>query len=406
MIRGVAETNAKVTVRQGQSVLYEATVAPGPFSIDDLYDSGYSGDIEVTVTEADGRQRSFVVPYASVAQLLRPGVSRFSVTAGEYRDRSLDASPKFVMGTYQRGVTNAFTGYLGSIVAERYMAAQGGVAISTELGAVAFDVTRSHVAERPSPTPPPGAAKATGSPSASYWTAPRPTSPWLPTASPARDISSSATTRSPSATRKAASTASAADCRPTSASPWGELRQPLPERVGTELLERRAAQRHDLPGRLPNGFSWGTMSTSAGRTRMGSGYENQYLLSFSVPLGRDVRSPFLSSSVSYAGKRSNTQASLSGVAGERSQMNYSLYGSRSSDQGDRSSSAGGSVHYFAPAASLNASYSEGTGYRQQSVGIGGSLVAHPGGINFTQSQSETYAVVEAKGRKGPMSATT
>ncbi len=401
VIRGVAETNAKVTVRQGQSVLYEATVAPGPFSIDDLYDSGYSGDIEVTVTEADGRQRSFVVPYASVAQLLRPGVSRFSVTAGEYRDRSLDASPKFVMGTYQRGVTNAFTGYLGSIVAEKYMAAQGGVAISTGLGAVAFDVTRSHVAERPVAD-----------------SAPRSGQSYRVTYSKLLD--STQTNFTLAAYRfSSEGYLEFGDYAQSVGNPDSRLyrqrsrlqaniSQPLGSNFGSLYLSGsaqnywNAGQRSDMTFQAgySNGFNWGTMSTSAGRTRMGSGYENQYLLSFSVPLGRDVRSPFLSSSVSQSGKRSNTQASLSGVAGERSQMNYSLYGSRSSDQGDRSSNAGGSVHYFAPAASLNASYSEGTGYRQQSVGIGGSLVAHPGGINFTQSQSETFAVVEAKGAEG------
>ncbi|MCT6957964.1 fimbria/pilus outer membrane usher protein, partial [Salmonella enterica] len=72
-VRGVAETNAKVTVRQNGVVLYETTVAPGPFTISDLYATGYGGDLAVTVTEADGRVRSFAVPYASVPQLLRPG---------------------------------------------------------------------------------------------------------------------------------------------------------------------------------------------------------------------------------------------------------------------------------------------------------------------------------------------
>lgn len=164
VIRGVAETNAKVTIRQGASILHEVTVSPGPFSIEDLYDSGYSGDLEVTVTEADGRQRTFLVPYASVAQLLRPGMSRFSVTAGEYRNDSAERVPRFVQGTYQRGISNDWSAYTGSIIAEKYMAVQGGVALSTGLGALALDVTQSQIKESPCAprTRRPRAAAATG----------------------------------------------------------------------------------------------------------------------------------------------------------------------------------------------------------------------------------------------------
>ncbi|MFV3329718.1 fimbria/pilus outer membrane usher protein [Pseudomonas sp. NY15437] len=105
-IRGVAETNARVRVKQGQNVIYETTVAPGAFEINDLYNTGYAGDLTVEITEADGRVKSFLVPYASVSQLVRPGVSRFSVTAGKYRDDNLRREPTFAQGTYQYGLNN------------------------------------------------------------------------------------------------------------------------------------------------------------------------------------------------------------------------------------------------------------------------------------------------------------
>lgn len=81
VVRGTAESNARVTVRQNGQVIYETSVSPGPFEINDLYATGYGGNLDVTVTEADGRTKSFTVPYASVAQSLRPGTTRFSVTA-------------------------------------------------------------------------------------------------------------------------------------------------------------------------------------------------------------------------------------------------------------------------------------------------------------------------------------
>ena len=35
------------------------SVSPGNFVIDDLYPTGYGGDLEVSVVEADGRRREF-----------------------------------------------------------------------------------------------------------------------------------------------------------------------------------------------------------------------------------------------------------------------------------------------------------------------------------------------------------
>jgi outer membrane usher protein len=84
VVRGTAQSNARVTIRQNGQVIYETNVSPGPFEIKDLYATGYGGNLDVTVTEADGRTESFTVPYASVAQSLRPGTTRFSVTQGSY----------------------------------------------------------------------------------------------------------------------------------------------------------------------------------------------------------------------------------------------------------------------------------------------------------------------------------
>uniref|UniRef100_A0A182SE45 Uncharacterized protein n=1 Tax=Anopheles maculatus TaxID=74869 RepID=A0A182SE45_9DIPT len=143
-IRGTAESNAKVTIRQGGNVLYETSVSPGPFMIDKLYGSGYAGDMEVTVTEADGRKRTFVVPFATVPQLLRPSVARFNVVLGKYRDDRLNKTPEFFQGTYQRGISNLLTAYSGAIVSQDYQAMQVGLALSTTLGAFAVDATQSH----------------------------------------------------------------------------------------------------------------------------------------------------------------------------------------------------------------------------------------------------------------------
>jgi outer membrane usher protein len=141
VVHGVAETNARVTIRQNGQVLQETNVAPGPFEINDLYSTGYGGDLVVTVTEADGRSKEFTVPFASVAQLLRPGVTRFSATAGQLRNNSLDQQPGFAQFTIQRGLTNSITGYGGVVGSSGYGAMNVGGALNTGIGAFSMDVT-------------------------------------------------------------------------------------------------------------------------------------------------------------------------------------------------------------------------------------------------------------------------
>jgi outer membrane usher protein len=146
LVRGVARSNARVTVTQNGNKLYETTVAPGPFEIKDLYATGYGGNLLVTVTEADGSQSSFTVPYASVAQLLRPGITRYSATVGEYRDGSRTSSrrEKLVQGTVQHGFNNFVTGYAGLVLSEGYQAGMIGAALNLPIGAFALDATHAH----------------------------------------------------------------------------------------------------------------------------------------------------------------------------------------------------------------------------------------------------------------------
>lgn len=142
-IRGNAKTNAKVEIRQQSQLIYQTTVSPGSFEINDLYPTGFGGDLEVTVIEANGEVQRYSVPYASVVQMLRPGISRYSLTVGEFRDTDIDLTPFIVQGKYQRGINNYLTGYGGIQAAEKYLGVTAGAAVATPLGAFAADVTHS-----------------------------------------------------------------------------------------------------------------------------------------------------------------------------------------------------------------------------------------------------------------------
>ncbi len=104
-IRGVAQSNALVTVRRGSNIIYQTTVPPGPFTLQDVYPSGYGSDLEVSVKEADGSVEVFSVPYASVAQLLRPGMTRYALSAGKVDDSALRYKPMLYQATGSTGST-------------------------------------------------------------------------------------------------------------------------------------------------------------------------------------------------------------------------------------------------------------------------------------------------------------
>ncbi|NWL80839.1 fimbrial biogenesis outer membrane usher protein [Pseudomonas taiwanensis] len=403
-VRGTAETNARVTVRQGGAVLYETSVAPGPFIIDDLHSTGYSGDLDVTVTEADGRIRSFVVPYASVAQLLRPGTARYSVTAGRYRDDSLQSKPVFVQGTYQQGISNLWTGYTGSIIADQYMAVQGGLALSTPVGAFAFDVTHSNASGLDAEE------ELSGSSSGQSYRL-----------SYSKLVETSRTNFVVAAYRfSSAGYLSFSDfiqAHDATQSPRRQrnrlqvnVNQPLGDHYGS-LFISGSAQNYWKTGEdgdigyqagYSNSFRWGSMSLSASRTETGQGdTDTQYMLTLSLPLGRSSYAPHLNSSATYSDKGElNSQVGVSGSLGEFNQFNYGVYGTQSHTNEDSSSASGVNVQYRAASANLSGNYSDGDGYRQVGMGLSGSIVAHPGGVTFSQAQGETRAIVEAKGAKG------
>ncbi|MDR9889406.1 outer membrane usher protein [Pseudenterobacter timonensis] len=144
VIRGVAKSNAKVTISQSGNKIYESTVPPGAFEINDLSTTGYGSDLVVTIEESDGSVRTFSVPYSSVSQMLRPGYSRWDIGAGELNDNGLRDKPRVSYATGYYGLSNTFTGYAGfQYMDTGYYSGLLGIAMGTRIGAFALDVTHS-----------------------------------------------------------------------------------------------------------------------------------------------------------------------------------------------------------------------------------------------------------------------
>ncbi|MBP0998932.1 fimbrial biogenesis outer membrane usher protein [Serratia fonticola] len=413
-IRGIARTNARVTVRQGGQVLYETNVTPGEFLINDLYPTGYGGDLVVTVRESDGTEQTFSVPYASVAQLLRPGSSRYSITAGEVRSDNLREKPALYQATYQLGLTNSVTGYGGMQASQDYYALQLGAAVGTPIGALAFDATqaRTHLgnATNASGRHQPGNSLSGQSYQVSYSKLISETNSNLTLAayrfstSGYMDFMTAMQTRdavaqgfSPDSIWRAKNrlTVTAAQGLPEN---WGQLYvsgslQNYWNKDGTEKQYQMGY--NNRYKNLSYGLSINRSFSSLG------GSQTNYLLSFSLPLGRndETHTPQLRMDLSHdSSGRYGEQATVSGTAGQDNQFSYGVTAMNANQGMGSSGSLSGS--YRNSATALSGTVSTGKGYQSASAGMNGTVIAHAGGVTFTPYSSDTFALVEAKGAEG------
>lgn len=146
VIRGTALTNARVSIRQNGYSVYETNVAPGDFVIDDINPVYSSGDLEVTVTEADGNVRIFTVPYATLPVLLREGRVSYTMNAGRLHERGRrDArGDGLIQGTLAWGLPGGITVYGGTQLTRKYQSAALGAGINMGIwGAVSADITHA-----------------------------------------------------------------------------------------------------------------------------------------------------------------------------------------------------------------------------------------------------------------------
>ena len=443
VVRGVADSNAKVSVTQNGVQIYQTTVAPGPFVIRDLYPAGYGGDLVVTVTEADGRTHSFTLPYASVAQSLRPGITRFDVAAGQLRDNGLKDKPGVLQATVQHGFSNLVTGYAGLQGSEGYAAALFGAAFNTRFGALALDITQAHAVIPGYGTHNGESLRVTYSKiipetdttlsvaayrystsgfmslqnaeyARDYARRGLNTLQYLPSSIPMINGVPDLSLLTPAQRAALSGTAYNSDNLFT---PTGLLQQKdrftltLSQRLGDHggSLYANASindywNQHGRDTQFQFGYNnhfkrlaYG-ITLSRGRTQFG-GYDNQVFVNASLPLGSKAYAPSLSVNLNHSDANgSQEQAVLNGTAGQWNQFVYGASASHSS--GGTGSAFSVNAGYNSPYAILNASVGKGSGYSQESFGASGALVAHAGGVTFGQPLGDTAAVVHVPGAAG------
>jgi outer membrane usher protein len=398
VVRGVAQSNARVTIRQNGAVLYETTVAPGPFAIDDLYPNAGSGDLEVAVTEADGREERFTVAFSAVPQALREGSQRFSVTAGELRNTGLyQQALRFTEATYARGVSNHMTLLGGVQVAEHYQAALAGAAFNTPFGAIGADVThaRANVPGLP--------AQSGRSYRVNYQRS---------VASTGTNLGLAAYRYSTEGFLTLTDVAQLSFDRPQSADAFvmrtrQRFQMNFSQRVGTRgqlylagghvTYWNRAGKHNDMQLGFHSSYRSANYTLSATRYRMANGAPDTRLsLMLSLPLGRTTNAPRATASYNDSRLGSQRQLGINGNLGEDRALSYSLSGNQ--NQGTNGYNVYAS--YQGSHADLSTGYSHANGSSGFNAGANGSVVLHRGGINFGPALGDSFALVDAQGAQG------
>lgn len=421
VVRGTANTQARVEVRQNGALLYQTTVAPGPFVINDLYATGYGGDLIVTVFEADGSTHSFAMPYSSVPMLLRPGVDRWSLTNGQVHGTTLrNDKPYFVEGTYQRGINNWLTAYAGvqSTYRDLYHATLLGAAVNTPIGAFALDATRSNTTFENAPT-------LTGM---SYRVSYAKT---LPTSGTTFALASyrysngnflslsDAVITQDMMTSLRTSDLGAVDTMRARQRINLNLNQSLGGKGGQLFFTgSRNTYWNGTAGattyQLGYSNTWhrinfgitASRTYTAGPMYNGARYDNQFGLNLSIPLGgpSSHHAPQLSFNTTHDDAMGDaTRAGVNGTFGQNNQFNYGASASYTDDSTASSqASASASLGWQAPYANLNGSYSYADHYQQGSVSAAGGLVVHPGGITLAPQLdlNSPIGIVNAPDAKG------
>ena len=413
VVRGIARGNsAQVIIRQNGYVIYQTTVPAGPFEITDMFPSGGSGDLHVTVKESDGSEQTMLVPFASLPVLQREGRLRFSVTGGQYRAYNTEVEKSaFVQGTAIYGVGSGITLYGGTQIAEHYRSLAGGIGQNLGvLGALSADVTHSS-----------GEPKESTSSQGQSWRIRY-----------SKSLADTGTTMSIAGYRYSTSGFYTLSDVLETYRDNGSERLTERKRNRTELTlsqdlgddrgylsigavnesywnnSRKTASWNLGYTNSWNGISYGlnysmnrnTTSTGANDTASGKTYERDQVVSFnlSIPLNRWLSNSYASYNVSSSKSRGTVNSvGLNGTALADNNLNWNVtQGYASNGQGN---SGYASMNYRATYGEVNGGYSYGAGQRSMNYGVQGAIVAHADGITAGQTMGETFGLVKVPGAR-------
>jgi outer membrane usher protein len=401
VVRGIANSNALVEVRQNGFVLYSGNVSPGPFEISDIYPSGSNGDLEITVVEADGSKHVFVQAYASLPIMVPKGALRYSLAAGQYDSNTqAGVSPGFAAGTLVYGLTERVTASGGAQLAEDYQATNIGAGVNTGFGALSLDVTQSLSRQREQ--------RYSGQSVRVRY---------------ANTLDLTDTTLAVAGYRYASdqyltfddhvqaleSSSGSASGRPRDRIELS-VTQAFPGQLASLSItgsEQRYRDRGSRSRQLYVSWNsaWRSLSYSVSvernqtfDRRAEARSDSRIALTLSLPVGRGAgASRAFTNAVRHSDGAYSLQSGLNGPLFDDRDSFYSVQAGQDSRSG---SSGFGKLSTTTSYGRFDAGYGQGSDYQAISLGASGSMVAHAGGINLGQPLGETFALVQVQGVSG------
>lgn len=412
MIRGVANSNAVVTVKQNGNILLEKNVPPGEFKISDISALGYGGDLDVTVTESSGETQRFTVPYSSLPQLVREGYYRYSLAAGRIRTYIGQTKPLLLESTLAYGINNTVTLYGGMQTApeKSFTAMDSGIALNTGLGAFNIGVTESLFNDNPDRR---ARNSLTNNAQLKMGYARR-----LITTNTAINLMAYAFSgknyyslgealqagyqrnrHHGAYTAENASHRLEANLSQMLPEGWGELDfSGWWESYRKDNNKKYAGSSYFLG--YHNGYKNINYSFSVNRIFTASNQANTvFYLNFSMPFGSaDRKRPKFHTMLSYSSEEAKLRTGVSGShTGEDSISSFNTYFKQSSKT---LSNFDINIGHTGNALQKSISYSQGMKHYTGAISLNGGTVFHPHGVSFSPWLGDTIALIEAPGAEG------
>lgn len=414
-IQGIANTNAVVIIRQNGNVIHQISVPAGQFVINDLYPTGYSGELKVEIHEADGNVRTFSVPYASLISLMRPGQFKYQLAAGRYRYGNTVLKDNAVTGSLEYGLLNNVTLNGGFIGHKKYRSGTFGLAINTPIGAFSGDITqaKAEFGEGEEAQVRKGSSMRA---SYNYYLDTTKTNVTLATYRySSRNYYSADETiwyneldRDPEYRQRNRENLENG-LRPKHRYQLS-VSQEISDKWGSLYFSGSAINYWNLAGTSYDyNFSYGNnykmLSYNLGISQqfIGDTRDKQFHVNFSLPLPL-VQNPgesqgYYSANTTFRqGGGHIFRQSYSRTIGEYNELSYALASSVENRQG---LSATGSLNYRTNYGNIDASITRSSNHSMQyNVGLSGAVVAHPKGITLSDSVGSTFGIVHAKNGYG------
>ncbi|AHG19273.2 fimbrial assembly protein [Chania multitudinisentens RB-25] len=408
VVRGIARSNAQVTIRQNGFVIYQSYVPPGAFEINDLYPTAGSGDLNVSIRETDGTEQNLVVPFASVPVLQREGRFKYSLTSGQYRSSNSDVEDTpFTQGTGIFGLPWGATLYGGVQAASKYQSLAIGWGQNMGIiGAISADITQAWAK-------PENAEKDNGQ---SYRF--RYGKSFVETGTNFSLASYRYSTEGFYSLQETLDTytdgRSAPFIQHKKSRAEVSLSQSLWEGAGSLSINLISEDfwndnRRSQSASVGYNNSWNSVSYGFNYTYSKNGYDRNgerdyfddhiFAFNVSVPLSQWLPN----SSVSYSmntsrhGSTSN-RVGLSGTALPNNNLSYNISQGYTSQGQGANGNAG--LNFRGGLGEINVGYGYDRSQQRLNYGVQGGLMVHENGLTLSQSLGETVALVKAPGAKG------